>query len=155
MKTRSVWRADDAPDVPTLLLDTHVWVWYVDGAEDRLSTTATGVIRHALRREGLLVSDISVWELGTKAAKGKITLSPNLHSWIERAARRPGFSFLPLDREILLASTQLQGGVHGDPADRMLVASASLAGVPLATADPKIIDYAAQQGGFSVFDVRP
>jgi PIN domain nuclease of toxin-antitoxin system len=155
MRRRSVQRAEEAPDLQTILLDTHVWVWYLDGLEERLATAAIDGIRGALRRDGVLVSDISVWELATKAAKGRISLVPTVHAWIDRAARRTGFSFLPLDREILLASTQLSGVVHGDPADRMLIASAALTGVPLATADPLIIDYAQEQGGLSVLDVRP
>jgi PIN domain nuclease of toxin-antitoxin system len=155
MKRRSVQRAQDEPDLPTLLLDTHVWVWYLDGLAERLAMPAIEGIRGALRRDGVLVSDISVWELATKAAKGRIALVPTVQAWIDRASRRPGFSLLPLDREILLASTQLGGLVHGDPADRMLIASAALTGVPLATADPLIIDYAREQGGLSVLDVRP
>ena len=156
MKPRKIRpEAREAPPVARILLDTHVWVWYLDGAEDRLASAAIDTIRGALRRDGVLVSDISVWELGTKSAKGKITLTPTVHAWIERASRRPGFSFMALDRDILLSSTQLPGLSHGDPADRMLIASAALAGVLLATADPQIIAYAEAQGGFSVLDVRP
>lgn len=137
------------------LIDTHIWIWYLDGAEERMSPEAVQLLRRCAREEGLWVSDISVWEIGNKASKGKLTLSPGVSAWIDRAARRPGFSFLPLDRTILLSSTQLSGAVHGDPADRMLIASAALSGVPLVTADRVIIEYATTEGGISVCDARP
>ena len=94
------------PEEPWSRPGPAVWVWYLDGAAERISVAATELIRGALR-------------------------------------------------ETLLASTQLAGPVHGDPADRMLIASASLAGVPLATADPLILAYAEQQAAFSACDVRP
>lgn len=136
------------------LLDTHVWIWYLDGAADRLPSAAVRLLRRCVRGEGLLVSDISVWEAGTKVAKGRLTLSPNVSAWLARAEGRPGFGFLPLDRQILLSSTQLPGTVHGDPADRMLIATAALTGMPLVTADRLIVEYAAAQGGLSVCDAR-
>lgn len=99
------------------------------------------------------MSDISIWEVGTKVAKGQLRLTPDVGGWIQRATRRPGFSFLPLDRDILLGSTQLPGEIHGDPADRMLIASAALSAMPLVTADGLIVEYAGREGGLSVCDV--
>lgn len=137
------------------LIDTHIWIWYLDGAEDRMSPAAVQLLRRCAKAEGLLVSDISVWEVGNKVSKGKLALAPSVSGWVEQAGRRPGFSSLPLDRTVLLSSTQLPGAVHGDPADRMLIASAALAGVPLVTADRLLVEYAARESGFSVCDARP
>ena len=137
------------------LIDTHIWIWYLDGAEHRMSPDAVQLLRRCVQANGLLVSDISVWEIGNKMAKGKLTLSSGASAWVDRAGRRPGFSFFPLDRAILLSSTQLSGVVHGDPADRMLIASSILGGMPLVTADRLIIEYAAGEGSFSVCDARP
>lgn len=151
-----VWRARDRPSFAgPLLIDTHVWIWYLDGLSERMSAEALDLLRRSVRGEGLTVSDISIWEVGMKAAKGRLALLPSVDAWIERAFRRPGFAFMALDRDILLGSTQLPGEVHGDPADRILIASAILSGSPLASVDPLIIDYARRQGGFSVCDVRP
>lgn len=138
-----------------VLLDTHIWIWYLDGAETLLAADAIRLLKRCVRARGLLVSEISVWEIATKASKGKLTLLPSLSEWLERAERRPGFSFLPLDRRILFRSTQLPGTIHGDPADRMLIASSALARIPLVTADRLIIEYARAEGGFSVCDARP
>jgi PIN domain nuclease of toxin-antitoxin system len=82
----------------------------------------------------------------TRDYAGVDLVAPDFEAWDERD--------LPLDREILLASTQLPGTVHGDPADRMLIAAAALSHLPLGTCDPLIVEYAAEQGGFSVCDLR-
>ncbi len=137
------------------LLDTHVWIWYLDGAEGQISPATVDLLRRSVRGAGLLVSDISFWEVGNKVSKGKLTLSPAPSAWLSRAERRPGFSFLPLDRQVLVSSTQLPGALHGDSVDRMLIATAALAGVPLVTADRSILDYAAAEGRLSVCDARP
>jgi PIN domain nuclease of toxin-antitoxin system len=150
-----VWRPGDRPDFAgPLLIDTHLWIWYVEGVADRVTEDTRALMYRALADGGVLVSDISVWEIGTKVAKRKLTLMPTAGAWLDRATRRPGFSFLPLDRATLLASTELPGEIHGDPADRILIAAASLAAVPLATADPQIISYARSRRTFSVCDVR-
>lgn len=64
-------------------------------------------------------------------------------------------TFLPLDRDILLLSIQLPGEIHGDPADRMLIAAAQLHGLPLITIDQRIIEYARVHRGVPVCDARP
>lgn len=151
----NVWRPSGGRSYAgPLLIDTHVWIWYLDGVGERMSDEGVALVRRSVQEEGVVVSDISVWEVGMKTAKGKLSLFPTANAWIERASRRPGFSFLPLDREILLASTQLPGAVHGDPADRMLIASSALSGIPLATVDPLIIAYSEARGGLSVCDLR-
>ncbi len=154
-RTIDLWRPNDRGDFAgPALIDTHVWIWYLDGAADRFPPGALPFLRRCLRGEGLVVSDISVWEVGTKAAKGKLTLLPSVPVWVERAGRVPGFAFLPLDRDTLLRSTQLPGTLHGDPADRMLIATATLTGLPLVTADASILEYAEGEGGFSACDLR-
>jgi len=136
------------------LLDTHIWLWYLDGVRDQISDAALAMLRRAARTSGLLVSDISVWELGTKASKGKLTLAPSVSAWLARAEARPGFAFLPVDRAGLLASAQLAGAIHGDPVDRILIAHAAAGALPLVTADRLIVDYAERTRSVSVCDAR-
>ncbi len=150
-----VWRPREQPAYAgPAVIDTHIWIWYLDGVLGRMSRGAIELLRRCVLAEGLVVSDISVWEVGTKAAKGKLKLMPSTSAWIEHASRRPGFQFLPLDRQILLSSTQLPGTVRGDPADRMIIASSGLSGLPLVTVDDLIVNYAREEGGFSVCDAR-
>jgi PIN domain nuclease of toxin-antitoxin system len=136
------------------LVDTHIWVWYLDGVADAMSAAALALLRRSVRTTGLLVSDMSIWELGTKSAKGKLTLAPSVADWLARAEAQSGFAFLPLTRPTLLASTQLPGPIHGDPVDRLLVAQAASAAIPLVTADRLIIEYADHTRTLSVCDAR-
>jgi PIN domain nuclease of toxin-antitoxin system len=151
-----IWRPSELTDYDgPLLLDTHIWVWHIDG-DERQTTAGT---RELLDRSGsasnLLVSDISYWEVAVKAAKGRLTFSVDAAVWLQRAEQAPGIAPLPLDRPTLLLSTRLGGSVHNDPADRMLLAAARLNSVPLVTADRLIVEYVAANPGTSVVDARP
>lgn len=153
--TPRLWRPSDLAsyDGP-LLLDTHVWIWYVDGDSTRLSPATIALLERAGRDTGLLVLDISYWEVAVKAAKGKLALSVDVALWLQRVESAPGIRHLPLDRQALLLSTRLPGAVHNDPADRMLIATAQLTGAPLVTADADIIAYAKAHRATPVVDIR-
>ena len=125
-----------------VLLDTHVWLWHLDGDAGRFPPGAVDLLRERGRERLLAVSDISAWEVATKVAKGKLTLALETSHWIARAERAPGIAFIRLDRQILVASAVLPGDLHGDPADRILVATALAYGAWLATADGALLDYA-------------
>lgn len=124
-----------------LLLDTHVWLWYAEGVTGRLRPSGIRKLDDARKADGLLVSAISVWEIGILHAKGKIQLSAPLRSWIDQALGPSGIRLMPLDAEIAVESTLLPGHPHGDPADRFLIAAARAKGVALATRDAGIIEY--------------
>jgi PIN domain nuclease of toxin-antitoxin system len=126
--------------VTALLLDTHVWLWYAEGVTERLRATSVRKL-DAARADGLVVSAISVWEIGVLSAKGRIQLSVPLRGWIERALRAPGIRFAPLDAAAAAESTLLPGQPRGDPADRMLIATARTQNIPIATRDADILEY--------------
>lgn len=137
-----------------MLVDMHMWAWYVDGAPlpeplDVLLRRADGVHR-------LPVSDISAWEVANKAGKGSLDLAIDPARWVHRAARMPGLTLVPLDREVLLLSTRLPGMPHGDPVDRMTMATALLRACPLVPADRRIVEYARRERrlALSVIDAR-
>jgi PIN domain nuclease of toxin-antitoxin system len=150
-----IWRpADLAGYDGELLLDAHVWIWYLNGDRDRLDTATIALLDRTGMTSRLRVLDISYWEVAVKAAKGKIALSMDSAVWLQRAELAPGIRFLPVDRNLLLLSTRLHGVVHNDPADRMLIAAAQIHNVPLVTADRLIVDYAASVPGTPIVDVR-
>jgi PIN domain nuclease of toxin-antitoxin system len=124
-----------------LLLDTHIWLWYAEGNTDRLRPASIKKLDAARIDDGLLVSAISVWEIGALSAKGRIQLSIPLRDWTERALSVPGIHLVPLDAAAAAESTLLPGMPHGDPADRFLVATARTQSVALATRDENIIEY--------------
>jgi PIN domain nuclease of toxin-antitoxin system len=126
------------------LLDTHIWLWYAEGDSDQLKPAAIKRLDEMRHREGLWISAISVWEVGVLAAKGRVQLSVPLRDWVERALQAPGVYLAPLDAFSAVESTLLPGQLHGDPADRFLVATARTQGKILATRDEAIINYAKQ-----------
>ncbi len=75
------------------------------------------------------------------SAKGRIRLNPDLRQWVDRALTETSVQVAPLSIQGVLASSTLPGGFHGDPADRILVATAEEIGAILVTADTRIIQY--------------
>ena len=150
-----MWRvADLAKYDGPLLLDTHIWIWHLEGDGSRVAPSVTALLDRSGKNAGMFVSDISFWEVAVKVAKGKLALTLEPAIWLKRAERAPGVRFLPLDRETLLHSTRLSGAVHNDPADRMLIAAAQLNNLPLVTADALIVEYARSRAGVPVVDAR-
>lgn len=143
------------PDLPgRVLLDTHVWIWTVSGETDRMAPDVVEQIRRAAARGRLLVSAISVWEVAMLQAKGRIGLAMELEEWVRRGLSAPGVRLAELSPEVLVESTRLPGEVHGDPADRMLIATARRLGASLATRDGAILSYA-RGGHLAVVDATP
>jgi PIN domain nuclease of toxin-antitoxin system len=127
-------------DTP-LLLDTHYWIWLQFGVRDHLTATVLKAIDQAAANGTLLLSVISVWELGMLESKGRIQLDIPCEQWVRDALAMPGLSLAPLTPEIALASSRLPQPFHGDPSDRIIVATARTMGVRLATRDSKILEY--------------
>jgi len=127
------------PEKP-LLLDTHVWLWVVGGAIP-LKRPVLSAVERAARRGLIRVSAISVWEVAMLDAKGRIRLSKDCLAWVTEALVAPGVSLVPLTPEIAVESSRLPGTFHGDPADRILVATARLLGAVLVTRDKTILSY--------------
>lgn len=113
------------------VLDTHVWVW-----------SAAGDARAEKLREfsgSAMVSAISLWEVSMLAMKGRLRLLPDEESWFS-SNLEPPVSLAPLTAEVSMASCRLPD-FHGDPADRMIVATAMVLGIPLITADVKVVEW--------------
>lgn len=125
--------------MPTVL-DTHVWLWWV--TEDRrLSRKAAGIIRDAVRGEGVSVSMISVWEIAKKVEKKQLVLDRPAREWIDQALSVPGLALLELTPAVLMDSCELPQPFHGDPADQIIVASARHHRALLVTKDSNLRRY--------------
>lgn len=124
-----------------LLLDTHIWLWYSEGDAERLPASSVKKIDEARKEKGLLISAISVWEIGILHSKGRIQLSAPLRDWVNKALEPAGISLITLDADTAVESTLLPGEPHGDPANRFLIATARLKSAVLATRDQGIIEY--------------
>jgi PIN domain nuclease of toxin-antitoxin system len=126
-----------------LLLDTHVWLWLGDGTAGRIPRGALQIIERAGRSSQVFISSISVWEIGMLIVKKRISLAVTVDEWMASSLARDRLRLLTLDAQVALESTRLPGSVHGDPADRFLLATARVRGLHIVTADQKILAYGA------------
>jgi PIN domain nuclease of toxin-antitoxin system len=127
-----------------LVLDTHVWIWVMEGVRSELSTATIALIEEAGGRSQLAVSVLSVWEVAMLEAKRRITLSRSIDEWVNAALTAPGTRLVELTPEIALESTRLPAELHGDPADRIIVATTRVVGGTLITCDDRILEYSAR-----------
>jgi len=122
-----------------ILLDTHIWVWWVDGSP-QLATAQRDHVE-ANESSGLGVSVISCWEVAKLVELNRLELRCPVAEWIAQALAYPGVRLLYLTPRIAVESTKLPGTFHRDPADQIIVATARIRGCPLLTADARILRY--------------
>jgi PIN domain nuclease of toxin-antitoxin system len=123
--------------VKPVLLDTHVWIWLSLGDWSSLSAKA-----RKLMAGGTLkwISAISCWELAKLAEKGRIRFTIPVLTWMRRSLNENNLRIADLTPEIAVESTALEG-FHRDPADQIIVATSRVLGLPLVTADQRIIRF--------------
>ncbi len=122
---------------PIILLDTHVWVWHLMDPE-QLSKKAHDAIRTA---QSLLVSVISCWEVAVLVSKQKLLLSTEVEEWVHLSLEEDRVQLVDMTPKIAVLSSRLPGNIHGDPADRIIAATAMQCSCPLITKDEKLIQY--------------
>ena len=122
-----------------IVLDTHIWVWWVHGAPQLPQAHATILQQH--EESGLGISAISCWEVAKLVEKGRLTLPCAIDQWMRLALAYPGITLLPLEPEIAIESTRLPRPFHNDPADQIIVATARIHQCSVVTIDKKMVDY--------------
>ena len=119
-----------------LLLDTCALLWLASGS-DRLSAEARDRIRRAPE---VYYSPISAWEIAQKVAHGELTLPDPPLAWMEGLTERYQLTAIPLSLPVFVKSTELPPH-HKDPADRFIIATALIRGIPVVTTDRRYKDY--------------
>ena len=122
-----------------IVLDTHVWIWWVAQPE-KLSDKARQEIDTAMNESRIHISSISCWEVSLLVRKGRLALTTKPEDWVAKSEALPFFRFEAVDNRIALASNTVSD-LHDDPADRIIVATALVLGMPLVTKDRKIQGY--------------
>ena len=120
-----------------IVLDTHAWLFW-RGEPTRLGPAALAAIESA---DQVGVSAISAWEVSTLARRGRIGLDSEPARWVRRALVGARTVELPLTAAIAAVAGSLEDGFPGDPADRIVYATAVAAGAPLVTRDRAIAAY--------------
>ena len=122
-----------------ILLDTHVWVWWVHG-DPALSRDYVAYIGQH-EAAGLGVSAISCWEVAKLVERGRLGLPCPVTEWMDQALKYPGVRLLELSPQIAIESTGMPGAFLRDPADQIIVATARIHDCTLVTLDPYIRGY--------------
>jgi PIN domain nuclease of toxin-antitoxin system len=126
-----------------VLLDTCALIWLANG--DHMMRGASAAIVQAGLADGVYVSPVSAWEIGLlslpRPRRPALQFLPDPKTWFTRFLAGPGIKQAPLTPAVAIDSAYLPGALHGDPADRLIVATARSMGVPVVTRDSRIIDY--------------
>ena len=124
-----------------LLLDTHVWLWLVAG-EASVKPSARAEIETSARADMLYLSPISMWEVALKHSRGKLALDRPIREWLAHAANLPGLQLAAITPAIAAECASLPEAFHGDPADRIVAATARAEGLRLVTHDKALLKLA-------------
>lgn len=120
-----------------ILLDTHVLLWTLL-EPDKLSNVIKSQIEAAQKKNQLFISSISLWEIAMLNVKGRINVYEPMQSFLSSINNINGIVLQDISAEIAAHSAMLQN-FHGDPADRIIVATALVNNATLLTRDHKII----------------
>lgn len=119
------------------LLDTHTFLWW-NMDDGRLSEIARTLISDG--RNEIFFSAASAWEIALKHEKGRIQLPEAPWKYISTRLSLHQFQPLAIQISHAVHTSQLPPH-HGDPFDRLLIATAQLENMPILTADEKIARY--------------
>jgi PIN domain nuclease of toxin-antitoxin system len=123
----------------TVLLDTHVWWWWITG-EPGPSPAQKRILARISPEAPALLSDISLWEVATLVSLGRLAVTVPLREWLEHAAAPPLVRRCPISPAVAAAVATLPADFHRDPADRLIVATAQVQGATLLTRDKRIVE---------------
>ncbi|MEJ7749317.1 MAG: type II toxin-antitoxin system VapC family toxin [Candidatus Limnocylindrales bacterium] len=121
-----------------VLLDTHVFLWWASDRGVRVSERVRDLMSDGAN--DVAFSMASAWEIAIKIGGGRLALPDAIERYLPDRLRHHGFELLPIELEHAFRAGGLPR-IHGDPFDRMLVAQAQLAAMPILTADPAIARY--------------
>lgn len=120
-----------------VVLDTHMWVWWLLPVSP-LPDRARASLDRAAADKGIYLPAICLWEAQMLHGKNRIELPLPFATWLRRATAPDMLTVLPLNADAVSAINELPATFHGDPADRMIVATARAHNLPLATHDKAI-----------------
>jgi PIN domain nuclease of toxin-antitoxin system len=121
------------------LLDTHVVLWWFERST-RLSRVQQRMLARSHADRPLGVADTSLWEIALLVEAGRVRLALPIDEWLARATAAPRVGVYPVTPAIASEVVALDSTRGWDPADRIIVATARVLGVPLVTSDTRIID---------------
>ena len=120
-----------------ILLDTHCAIWFT--TDSGLGRRSQAIADEALADDRLAVSVISFWEISMLVAKRRLR-SVDSASNLREVVLNSGINEIPLTGDIAILAGNLES-LHGDPADRFIVATAIAHEATLMTADARLLEW--------------
>jgi PIN domain nuclease of toxin-antitoxin system len=114
-----------------IVLDTHIWFWYINESFDRFPSQWVEQIRQA---NTIGVSAISCYELALAYKKGRLDINIPVQNWLTDSLVPAGIELFPLTPKITTTATDLSE-IHKDPFDRLIISTALEYGAQLASVD--------------------
>ncbi len=121
-----------------IVLDTHVLVWWVGGDLKNFSRKARQLLERHSRQNELIICAISIFEIVTLERRGRLRFRMSASEWLGQLRRLPEYRIEPITDDIAERAGQFGDAFPGDPADRLIAATALVRGVPLVTHDEKL-----------------
>ena len=126
-----------------VLLDTHAWIWSVEGDTRRIGRRARALLTRAEGQDRIRVSAVSIFEIMALATSGRLGLSRPAEGWIRDSLGTAGVRLAELTPAVAIDAGAIPRGALADPLDRLLVATARQLEATLLTSDAQILAYAA------------
>lgn len=133
-----------------VLLDTHVILWSLL-SPDELDKSSLQIIEKAQEKDQLYLSSITLWEIAMLKSKKRINVYQPIKEFLQFITDIDGLSIIDISASIAAESVMLDD-FHGDPADRIIAATAVSSSLVLLTRDKKILSWA-DQGNVRVVSV--
>ena len=135
-----------------LLLDTHVWIWSVEGDVHRVGRRARQLLTRAESDESLRISPATLFEVTALHTAGRLHLANPPEQWIRHALQAAGGRVAELSSAVAIDAGNIPRSALPDPLDRLLVATARQLDATFLTSDRRILDYASDTGNVRVHD---
>lgn len=120
-----------------ILLDTHIWVRWIESDSDPLPATLARLIDVS---DQVAVSAVSCWEVAYLAKRNRLELPLPVEEWLRAALDESGVISVPLTSSMAARAAML-ADIHRDPADRFIIATALETGASLLTLDSAFQHY--------------
>lgn len=137
-----------------LLLDTHAWIWAVEGDARRIGRRARQLLARAHADGSLRVSPASLFEIVALCTQGRLRLSQPPDQWIRQSLDVSGVRLAELSAAVAVDAGYIPRAALADPLDRLLVATARQLDATLLTGDAAILAYGVQTRNVRVRDIR-
>ena len=120
-----------------IVLDTHIWLWFINGNLDRFPSHWLDKIEAASM---VGVSPASCYEIALAHNRGRIELPSTAQAWFETSLTTVGIELFPTTELVTVRAVELSP-IHKDPFDRLIIATALVYGAKLASIDSVFCQY--------------